>query len=290
MSLPPLSPTREEVTPRHGAPSEQGAPASENLATPRSLQSIHTRDSRVPPLNLTSHSDRKRHKRRKSLDKNRIYLGTPDKAHGYLSERFREPGSIRRESTLGRSVSQAHGDGRKIVFDHMFRDNHGHRPARSNKAMIIGERPSLWRVQEMRRPELPGNLFVDNLRHKHIDYRTFSDVTWNDILESHLKDVGDGRDFTQTLPQKEQWLASIDARVRYSKMNPNRVLPFVSPRLFNDKVSPLKPVGARYISKDKAGNVFYIVGPGDVTRKEYRPYVLPEIEKEPKTPKKYLDF
>ena len=158
------------------------------------------------------------------------------------------------------------------------------------KALIIGKRTSLWRLTDIRHPELPGNLFVDNSPHKSLDYRKFNTVTWNDILESHLKDVNQGRDFAQTLPQKEQWLASIDARVRYSKMNHHRGLPYVSPRLFSDNVSPTKhPVATKYISKDKLGNVFYIVGSSHVYKKEYRKLVLLEIFNRPQIPKK-LNF
>lgn len=239
---------------------------------------------RLEPIKDSKYSDRK-----KALSKNRIYLKTPEDWYNYHPEDPRDvTSSYQREGTFYRSLSEPrYSKGRKVVYEKMFP---GGNRRTIKKGMIIGERPSLWRVPEPRSPELPGNLFVDNLRHQHIDWRKYNNVTWNDILESHLKDVDRTYVNTQTLPQKEAWLASIDSRVRYSKMKPDRGLPHISPRLFHNRKEPPKPPQiTKYISKDKMGNIFYIVGPSDVTKKDVRPYVLPEIVKPEASPEK-LNF
>jgi hypothetical protein len=237
----------------------------------------------LEPIKARKHSGR-----RKSLSKNKIFLNTPVDWYKYHPDDPRDvTSSYQRDGTFFRSLSEPrYTKGRKVVYEKLF-------PAGNRrtvkKGMIIGERPPLWKLKDTRSPELPGNLFVDNLRHQKVDWRKYDNVTWNDILESHMKDVETSRDYTQTLPQKEAWLASIDSRVRYSKMRPDRGLPHISPRLFNNRREPPKPPQAtRYVSKDRMGNVFYVVGPSDVTKKEYRRYVLPEIVKPVESPR--LDF
>lgn len=245
--------------------------------------------SREKRFQLDPIKDRKHSARRKALSKNRIYLKTPVDWYKYHREDPRYvTSSYRRDGTFDRALSEPRVyKGRKVVYDKLFP---GHNARSVRKGMIIGEREPLWNVPHGRSPELPGNLFVDNLREQEIDWRKFNRVTWNDILESHMKDVSRTRDYAQTLPQKEAWLASIDSRVRYSKMKPDRELPHVSPRLFNNKREPPKPPQvARYVSKDKMGNVLYVVGPSDVTNKQYRPYLLPEILKPSASPTK-LNF
>ncbi|KAH3725484.1 hypothetical protein DPMN_051328 [Dreissena polymorpha] len=275
-------------SPRQGPSPGKGNSPTQDV-TPRGRLKMFSKNSE-PDFRRVSVKEKKRSARRKSLSKNRIYLKTPENYYKYDPDDPRDvTSSYQRQGTFMRVLNRPSGliPGRKIVYEKVFPQGNRNRV---RKAMIIGERPSLWRLPDIRQPELPGNLFVDNLRHKSLDYRKFNTVTWNDILESHLKDVNQGRDFVQTLPQKEQWLASIDARVKYSKMNHHRGLPYVSPRLFSENVSPTKhPVATKYISKDKLGNVFYIVGPSDVNKKEYRKLVLPEIVKRPQTPKK-LNF
>lgn len=242
-------------------------------------------------LHLTPVEERKHSGKRRSLNKNKIYLNTPEDWYNYHSDDPRDVTSnYQRNGFSYRSLNEplSPNNGRKIVYEKLF--HNGVNKKTSKKGMIIGERPSLWNVSEVRRPELPGALFVKNLRQQKIDWKSYNTVTWNDILESHMKDVNRHRIIAQTLPQKEAWLASIDARVRHSKMNSDRELPHISPRLFNSKTSPAKPPQiTKYISKDKFGNVFYIVGPSDVTKKEYRPYIFPEVVKAALPPLK-LDF
>lgn len=235
--------------------------------------------SRERTFQLDPIKDRKHSARRKALSKNRIYLKTPVDWYKYHREDPRYvTSSYRRGGTFDRALSEPKGyKGRKVVYEKLFP---GHNQRSVRKGMIIGEREPLLNSSQARRSELPGNLFVDNLREQQIDWRKFNRVTWNDILESHMKDVNRTRDYAQTLPQKEAWLASIDSRARYSKLKSDREIPHVSPRLFNNKREPPKPPQVvRYLSKDKMGNVCYVVGPSDVTKKEYRPYLLPEILK-----------
>ena len=237
--------------------------------------------------------------RRKSLSKTKIFVDMPvsksvnlppipsprDMMSSYKEKR---PATYQK-SLPDRYLNPDPSGTRNVVYEKIFSPRNKRMP---RKAMIIGERPSLWKVGQYRRPQLPGNLFVDNLQHKPIDYRQYDKVTWNDILESHKQDVYmyRPRDFAQTLPQKEAWLSSIDTRVKYSKMNHQRELPFISPRIFNAKVAPPKqPQQTRYLSKDRTGNLYYLVGPSDVTKKEYRKYVFPEIVSRPPTPPK-LNF
>ncbi|KAL4232619.1 hypothetical protein ACF0H5_007309 [Mactra antiquata] len=236
---------------------------------------------------------RKRSGRKHSLEKGKIFLKTPDDLYHYQKD---EPRDV--TSSYDRNIYEPTGSvgvksegGRKIVHEkRMFTKYLNPEKKTFRKGMIIGERPSMWKAEPLR-PELPGNLFVDNLRHQPIDWRKYDTVTWNDILGSHMKDVQNRWSNVQTLPQKEAWLASIDTRVRYSRLRPDRHLPNISPRLFNNRQAPPKPPqNTRYISRDKQGNVFYVVGPSDVTKKEHRAYVLPEISKTPTTPKKELDF
>lgn len=231
--------------------------------------------------------------RRKSLSKNRIYLQTPPDWYKHNSDSTQDVTSSYQKRGLddrwsfNDSWDKYHSKGRKIVFDKVFSHGNNRNP---RKAMIVGERPPLWRPTDRNRAQLPGNLSVDNLRQQDLDWRKYNKVNWNDILESHKEDVNRNRVFIQTYPQKEHWLASIDARDRYPKASLGRSLPYISPRLFNNKVTPTKaPVAPKYVTKDKQGNVYYIVGPGDVTSREYRPFVIPEINKPPPTPKK-LNF
>lgn len=227
--------------------------------------------------------------RRKSLSKNRIFLQTPREWYNYRTRNSPDVTSPhRRQENASRwsfqdSWRSSKDGGRRIVFDRIF--HRTHQPT-TRKAMIIGEDPSTWRSPEVRRPLLPGNLSMDSLRHQDLDWRKYNKLSWDDILESHRQDVDRSRVYVQTLPQKEHWLASIDNRARYSKPHSN----LISPRLFNNKAAPSKaPVAPKYVSKDRQGNIFYIVGPGDVTSKELRPFVLPQIDKPPPTPEK-MDF
>lgn len=223
---------------------------------------------------------RKHSGKRKALSKNKIYLNTPEDWYKYHPEDPRDvTSSYHRQGTLYQYHSDSkESSGRKIVYEKMFPGVNKRQHVK--KGMIIGERAPLWKLSEARSPELPSNLFVDNLRHQNIDWKKYNKVTWNDILSSHMKDVNSTRDYAQTLPQKEAWLASIDSRVRYSKMKPDRGLPHISPRLFSNRPQPQKPPQiTKYVSKDKNGNIYYIVGPSDVTKKEYRSFVLPEIVK-----------
>lgn len=207
-----------------------------NDNSPRGRFRFRTK-SREKIFHLDPVTDNKHSSRRKSLSKNRIYLKTPDNwYHNHPDDPRDVTSSYQRDGTLNRSLSEPrYTEGRRVVYERLF-PSPNRRMVR--KGMIIGERPSLWKVPEPRSPELPGNLFVDNLRHQRIDWRKYNNVTWNDILDSHLKDVDRTRVNIQTLPQKEAWLASIDSRVRYSKMKPGRGLPHISPRLFNNRKEP----------------------------------------------------
>lgn len=230
---------------------------------------------------------------RKSLSKNRIYVQTPQDWYKYRDEYSPDMRSSRiRNENDGRwsfnDTWNSYGQGRKIVFDKMFNAGGNRNP---RKGMIIDERPPVKRVSRRKRPELHGNLSLDNLRDQSLGWREYRKISWNEILHSQMEDVNKNRVFIQTLPQKEHWLASIDNR--NPRIISNRGYPpHVSPRLFNNHVTPSKaPLAPKYISKDRQGNLFYIVGPGDVTSKEIRPFVLPEIKgnKAPPTPEK-LNF
>lgn len=228
-------------------------------------------------------------KRRKALSKDRIYLDTlepkENQLYKYDVDDSREmTSSFHRGKTLTPRNAPIHESGRKIVYQSFFpaiqsqRNFEPSHKRKHRKGMIIGERPSIWRSTEPRRPQLPSNLFMDNLRDQDIDWRQYDNVTWNDVLDSYQRDIGGHFDYVQTLPQKEAWLASIDSRVRYSKMSSGRSLPSISPRLFGNRVAPAKPpIHTRYLTKDKRGNITYLVGPTD--NSQYTPYALPELVK-----------
>jgi len=248
-------------------------------------------------LYLSHFRDQKTPLNRKPLSKNRIYLQTPRDWYSYDLEYKPDVTSSSRQKDTDSSWSfndrwNSYGEGRKIVYDKMFQAGNNRSP---RKGMIVEEQPPSLPNPRRRRPELPGNLSLDNLRDQNLDWRKYNKVSWSDIMNSHMEDVNQQRVYIQTMPQKEHWLASIENHsYRHPGQAPysNRGFPYrLSPRLFNNKVTQNKgPVPTKYVSKDRQGNLFYIVGPGDVTSKEYRPFVLPEIDTAPpQTPKK-LNF
>lgn len=162
------------------------------------------------------------------------------------------------------------------------------RPNRNRKALIIGERPSLWKSDRHNWPDLPGNMFIDNLKYRSTDWNEYSHVTWNQILDSHKRDIHRNMSYIQTLPQKEAWLASIDPRYDIHKHKVDASLPHISPRLFGPKKSsprrPLQPL--RYNVKDVMRTM---EDSSDFRNSDHRKLVFLDMPKRAKPPKQ-LNF
>ena len=237
------------------------------------------------------HRQRQEHGGNRSLPdlrRERNYLKSPDDLYMYETT-YTSVGHNLRKGVYTKALNEPVLDKNRPSYLR-YQPLYHSRPKRNRKALIIGERPSLWKSDRHERPELPGNIFIDNLRYRNIEWADYRHVTWNQILESHKKDVDAHRTFIQTLPQKEAWLASIDPRYDIHKHKSDTSLPHISPRLFKPKSVPRRPPQPlRYKARDGMGTMYYLEGPSDVTNKAYRKLVFPEIPKRAKPPKQ-LDF
>ena len=215
--------------------------------------------------------------------KRRSYLKSPDNLYKYHADT--SLGHYDYQSRFTKALDSPYFDrhGSNWVYDPLYCRKHNSQ----RKALIIGERPSLWKGGILQRPVLPGNLFMDNLKYQNIDWSSYQHITWNQILESHKKDVrADTKHYIQSLPQKEAWLASIDPRYDVHKQYRGRSFPQISPRFF-------KPQGRLNASlpniknkvKDGLGATYYLEGAGNETRKDYTKLIFPEITPRAKTPK-----
>ena len=163
------------------------------------------------------------------------------------------------------------------------------RPNRNRKALIIGERPSLWKSDRHRLPEVPGNMFIDNLRYRSTDWNEYSHVTWNQILDSHKRDIQHNRSNIQTLPQKEAWLASIDPRYDVYKRRIDSSRPEISPRLFGPKKSVPRRDTLLLLRHDVKDVARTMENSSDFQNSDYRKLVFLDIPKRARPPK-HLDF
>lgn len=227
----------------------------------------------------------RRHRKKEYHQMGRNYLKSPDDWYKYHADT--SLGYYNRHGSYTRALKLPYLDrySQNWLYDSLYPERHN----RNRKALIIGERPSLWKGGRLERPELPGNLFLDNLRHKNIDWSAFENVTWNQVLDSHRKDVDRNRTNILTLPQKEAWLSSIDSRYDIHRQYRGHSLPQISPRLFKPKSMPKPPQPIGYKARDGMGALYYLEGSSDPTNKEYRKLVFPEITKRAKTPKR-LNF
>ena len=231
------------------------------------------------------------HKKRQELDgirslpdirREQNYLKSPDDL--YTFERNTSVDHYLRKGTNTRARNKPIFDKYKPYWSNepLYRS----RPNRNRKALIIGERPSLWKSDRHERPELPGNIFMDNLKYRSTDWNKYNHVTWNQILESHKRDIQYHRTYIQTLPQKEAWLASIDPRYDIHKRT-DTSLPLIPTRLFEPKSLPRRNVQPlRYNVKDV---IRTMEGSSHFTNSDHSKLVFLDIPKRAKPPKQ-LDF
>ena len=231
---------------------------------------------------------RERYKPRKEYvdRKRRNYLRSPDNLYKYHADTSLGYRDLRNPFTRALYVPYVDQSHSSLAYEPLYR----RKPGNNRKALIIGERPSLWKGGTLQRPELPGNLFLDNLKYQDIDWTAYTNITWNQILESHKKDIRiDSKRYAQSLPQKEAWLASIDPRYDIHRQYRGKSLPQISPRLFKPRTKPDPPPEIKYKARDGLGATYYLEGSGDVTNKAYSKVVFPEITPRAKTPER-LNF
>ncbi|KAL3883249.1 hypothetical protein ACJMK2_029532 [Sinanodonta woodiana] len=188
---------------------------------------------------------------RMTSGKRKVYYRAPGDWYLYEPGRRRSGSLLFRQESLFRNMNESELSPRTIAFDYdpLFTSRSTPGKGWRKKGMIVGEkRRHIHREPILSEPkDLPRDLYLSNFHEHTVDWEKYKDVTWNDLLHAHKRELEED---IRRLPNNAQ----------------HKQMPILYDPLFQNKTPRQRQYHHPYVEKHilmrtKQGDIYSLEGP-----------------------------